>query len=178
MALIKRVTRLFRADFHAVLDRVEEPDVLLRQSIREMEEDLAHDEQTYRLRQRQREQLAKNEREFRQRQVSLAEELDVCFAANKEELARSLIRRKLETERSLQLLVRRQENLNTLLDQLAQRLDDNRVRYESMRQKADLFAEQNTDTDYADEWTDIDVRVRDEDVEVALLRERQRRAEK
>lgn len=178
MALIKRVTRLFRADFHAVLDRVEEPDVLLRQSIREMEEDLAHDEQTYRLRQRQREQLAKNEREFRQRQVSLAEELDVCFAANKEELARSLMRRKLETERSLQLLVRRQENLNTLLDQLAQRLDDNRARYESMRQKADLFAEQNTDTDYADEWTDIDVRVRDEDVEVALLRERQRRAEK
>ncbi|OOZ38928.1 hypothetical protein BOW53_13550 [Solemya pervernicosa gill symbiont] len=48
MALINRVTRLFRADMHAVLDRIEEPEVLLRQSIREMEEALADDEQQLR----------------------------------------------------------------------------------------------------------------------------------
>jgi len=178
MALIKRVTRLFRADFHAVLDRVEEPDVLLRQSIREMEEDLAHDEQTYKLRQREREQFAKKERDLRQLQESLTEELDVCFTADKEELARPLMRRKLETERSLQLLVRRRENLNTKIDQLAQRLNDNRTRYESMRQKADLFDEQNNVADQADDWSGLDVRVRDEDVEVALLKERQRRADR
>ena len=45
MALITRVSRLFRADFHAVLDRIEEPDVLLKQAVREMEEDIARDEQ-------------------------------------------------------------------------------------------------------------------------------------
>lgn len=36
MALINRATRLFRADLHAVLDRIEEPDILLRQAVREM----------------------------------------------------------------------------------------------------------------------------------------------
>ena len=41
MALITRVSRLFQADFHAVLDRIEEPEVLLRQAVREMEEELA-----------------------------------------------------------------------------------------------------------------------------------------
>ena len=45
MALITRVSRLFQADFHAVLDRIEEPEVLLRQAVREMEEELARDEQ-------------------------------------------------------------------------------------------------------------------------------------
>ncbi len=40
MALITRVSRLFQADFHAVLDRIEEPEVLLRQAVREMEEEL------------------------------------------------------------------------------------------------------------------------------------------
>jgi phage shock protein A len=43
MRLIARVSRLFRADLHAVLDRVEEPDLVLRQAVREMEEDLTRD---------------------------------------------------------------------------------------------------------------------------------------
>ena len=43
MTLINRVSRLFRADLHAVLDRVEEPDLLLHQAVREMEDDLAAD---------------------------------------------------------------------------------------------------------------------------------------
>ena len=175
MALIRRVTRPFRADFHAVLDRVEEPEILLRQSIREMEDDLARDERLYRRHERESEQLAKRENEFQRLLTSLSEELDVCFTAGKEELARSLIRRKLETERSLQLLVRRREAVAAQLDLLAQRLDENRSRYESMRQKAELFDRQNRETDTEDVWTGIDVRVRDEDVEVALLKERQRR---
>ena len=43
MALIKRVARLFQSDMHAVLDRIEDPESLLKQSIREMEEDLRRD---------------------------------------------------------------------------------------------------------------------------------------
>ena len=44
MALITRISRLFQADLHAVLDRIEEPDLLLRQAVREMQDDLARDE--------------------------------------------------------------------------------------------------------------------------------------
>ena len=40
MALITRISRLFQADFHAVLDRIEEPEQLLKQAIREMEDSL------------------------------------------------------------------------------------------------------------------------------------------
>ena len=50
MALINRMSRLFTADVHAVLDRIEEPDVLLRQAIREMEEALERSEHDVRMR--------------------------------------------------------------------------------------------------------------------------------
>ena len=178
MALITRVARLFRADFHAVLDRVEEPDILLRQAIREMEDDLAHDEKAYQRQRLEAEQLAKKAAELERSHSALNEELDVCFAAEKEELARTLIRRRLETERSLQLLSQRREVLDDQLERLAQRLGENRTRYESMRQKAELFDEQQREPDAVPAWQGTDIRVREEDVEVALLKERQRRAEK
>src|SRR5262247_3541760 len=49
MALINRMSRLFTADVHAVLDRIEEPDVLLKHAVREMEEELARGEQRARV---------------------------------------------------------------------------------------------------------------------------------
>lgn len=175
MALIRRMARLFRADFHAVLDRVEEPDILLRQAVREMEDELSRNEQACARHEAEQAQLVKREAEFRDALASLGDELDVCFAADKEDLARSLIRRRLETERALQLLAQRRDGLDTEVSRLKQRLADNRARFESMRQKAELFDTQRDTATTAFSWPPGDVRVRDEDVEVALLRERQRR---
>ena len=45
MALITRVTRLFAADMNAVIDQIEEPEMMLKQSLREMQETLAVSEQ-------------------------------------------------------------------------------------------------------------------------------------
>ena len=42
---INRVSRLFRADFNAVLDQIEEPEQLVRQAIRDMEDDISAAEQ-------------------------------------------------------------------------------------------------------------------------------------
>ena len=176
MALINRLRRLFVADFHAVLDRVEEPESLLRQAMREMEEALADDEQQLRRYRLEREQLTRKDVEYRQLHETLGEELEICLDADKADLARSLIRRRLETERSLQLLAQRCETLDAQTERLGLRLDENRTRYESMRQKAELFAEQQQETSLTDPFPTGDIRVRDEDVEVALLREYQRRA--
>jgi phage shock protein A len=66
MALINRVSRLFTADLHAVLDRIEEPDALLRQAIREMEEDLANTEQRIGWLEHERDQLAGRQTEIEQ----------------------------------------------------------------------------------------------------------------
>jgi phage shock protein A len=177
MALITRMSRLFRADVNAVLDRIEEPDVLLRQAIREMEEDLAHDEQRARLLEHDQLQLdsrlADTERALR----DLADQLDTCFDSGKDDLARALIRRRLEAEQQQRLLSGRRDALAQTRAALGRRLDDNRRRLDAMRQKSDLLAVDEADR--RDEcWTGPDVGIRDEDVEVAFLREKQRRAER
>lgn len=176
MALVTRVSRLFRADLHAVLDRVEEPDVVLRQAIREMEEEFAGDEQRVKLINHEQEQITARAADIEQSLGDIDEELDVCFASEKDELARVLIKRKLEAQRLKKHMSRKADALGQTLTTLETRLKENRARLDSMRQKAELLSEDKT-PDYAeDAWGVPDISVQDEDVEVAFLREKQRRA--
>jgi len=176
MALITRVTRLFRADLHEVLDRLEEPDVLLRQAVREMEEELAHDEHRMRQLDQELAGLGARRAALEQSLSGIARELDVCFAADNAVLARAALRRRLEGERVLEVLARRGEGLAGERDALAARLAENRRHLDAMRQKVELFAAE--DTAYRDNTGagGAEVMVRDEDVEIAFLAEQQRRA--
>ena len=176
MALITRVSRLFQADFHAVLDRVEEPEVLLRQAVREMEEELARDEQRSRMLTHEQRQLVNRGKEIRQSLHEIEEELDTCFEAGNDDLARTCIRRRLEMQRLEKELSRKHGAASETLEELTSRLHENRARLESMRQKAELLAGENTRKQSADNWHIPDITVRDEDVEVAFLREKQHRS--
>ena len=175
MALITRVSRLFQADFHAVLDRIEEPEVLLRQAVREMEEALARDEQRHKLLQHEQAQITAREADLEQSRQDIEAELDVCFDSGNDDLARSCIKRKLETQRYCKGLARKRQALQDTLDDLGSRLRENRACLESMRQKLELLSEETTLDRPADGWTLAETSIRDEDVEVALLREKQRR---
>ena len=175
MALITRVSRLFQADFHAVLDRIEEPEVLLRQAVREMEEDLVRDEQHSKILHHEQGQLIARETDLEQSLHDIEEELDVCFESGNDDLARACIKRKLEAQRFCKGLSRRRQALQETLKDLNTRLRENRARLESMRQKAELLAEENTRARPADNRALADISVRDEEVEVALLREKQQR---
>jgi len=44
MALMTRITHLFKADMHAIIDSIEEPSSVLKQAIREMEDLIVEDE--------------------------------------------------------------------------------------------------------------------------------------
>ena len=99
MALINRMSRLFTADVHAVLDRIEEPDVLLKHAIREMDEEFAHSEQRVRQLEHERAALVDRHGKIQAALAELVSQLDVCFANGNDELARKVVKRKLETEK-------------------------------------------------------------------------------
>lgn len=183
MALISRISRLFKADFHAVLDQVEEPAMLLRQAIREMEDGLSDSEHRLHITAAETDQLKTRQDELEHALVEMDEQLDVCFESDKDDLARDLIRRKLETRR---LHKRVAANLSAAQKSLlAQQkaLDENRATLDSMKQKAELFAERSPQTgcshrDFAqDNWNARDLCVQDNEVEVAFLREKKRRGQ-
>jgi phage shock protein A len=154
MALINRMSRLFTADVHAVLDRIEEPDVLLKHAVREMEEELARGEQRARALAHEHEALG-----------------DVCFESANEDLARKVIKRRLETERLERHVAERRAALAKELAALSAAVDEQRVELDVMRQKAELL----TPTAAGDDFRNGDFAVGEAEIEVALLRERQKR---
>lgn len=175
MALINRISRLFRADLHAVLDRIEEPDALLKQAVREMEEDIGNNEQRLKLLQHELTQLTSRQTDISQSQTQVDDELDICFESDKEELARTLIKRKLEAQRFHKFLGRKHEATQRSVTDLQQRLEENRKRLTAMKQKLELLTPDDTKPGIDDRWLNVDITVSDAEVEVALLREKQQR---
>ncbi len=174
MALITRISRLFRADAHAVLDRLEEPDVLLAQAVREMEAVLSQDEQRLRRLVQQERQLCARITDTEARLNRANEEMEVCFRAGNDDLARAVVRRRLEAERFAETLTRHREELAVKIGSLRQRIDDNRAQLETTRRKAEVLSPAET-TEADSEWRRNEISVRDDEVEVAFLREKQRR---
>ena len=175
MALITRFTRLFQADIHAVLDRIEEPDVLLGQAIREMEEDITRDEQRARAFKGERAQTGNRRSEVERAVQELQEELEVCFRSNEEDLARAVIRRKLQADQLSRTLVQKDKTLTDAIAELDDRLGENRERLSVMRRKFELLSDDLAPVHSGSPWASGPVPITDEDVEVAFLREKQRR---
>ena len=172
MALINRMSRLFTADVHAVLDRIEEPDVLLRHAVREMEEELARSEQHIRTLEHERETLADRRRKASVALTELADQLDVCFENRSDELARKVLKRRLETERFERHVAARQAALDKELTQRRGAVAEQHEQLDLMRQKAELLT---TTPRAGDEWGKTEFAVGDAEVEIAYLRERQKR---
>lgn len=178
MALINRISRLVKADFHAVLDQIEEPEQLLKQAIRDMEDDLAETEQRIRLCAHEQEALAIRKSEIVATIGEIDEQLDLCFKSKKDDLAKSQIRKKLEAERILKRLNSKFAANEKYLEEQGAALDENRTTLESLRQKAELFAQRApSQTEGASELDDVawlarDMNVSDDEVEIAFLKEK------
>ena len=168
MPLINRFSRMVRADLHAVLDRLEEPEQLLRQAVRDMEEEL----------QRGAAQAAALDKELRAARARMdelqrtrtraEEEQEVCLDAGNHDLARTAIRRRLETERLLSAVATRKEHLSEQAAALQAQLAEQNTRYEMMRQHVECLADQDAN-DVSAHNPAFEHAVRDEDVEIALL---------
>lgn len=178
MALINRISRLFRADFHAVLDQIEEPEALLKQAIRDMEDDLAATEQRIALCAHDQAALTVRRSEVEEAISEIDSQLDLCFESDKDDLARNLIKKKLEAERLHKRLSAKHAANQSFLDEQRAMHDDNNATLESLRQKAELFAHRPTvHSDAGSEFDDIawmagEMTVGDDEVEIAYLREK------
>jgi phage shock protein A len=175
MALITRVTRLFTADLHAVLDRLEEPDVLVKQAIREMEDELASRETRLRWLDHEHAQLTRQSADMNASLDAIAQQLDVCFASNEDALARPLIKRRLETQHLVgRLAARLQTNAQARVEETAN-VENNRRDLDAMRQKAEVLLDEAGSAGGVSVMR-LDTTVTDSDIEVELLREKQARA--
>lgn len=172
MALITRLSKLFQADMHAVLDKIEEPAALLKQSIREMEASVLADERHARTAEYKRQQLEGKRDQLAETLTELDQKCALCFQSGKDELARAFIKRRLETQQTQQWLAEKIAALNEQTHRLTQRLAEHQAQLAAMQQKAEIFLEDGAVS--SPPWENPSVVIRDEDVEVAFLREKQK----
>ncbi len=171
MPLINRFTRLFTADVNAVLDRIEEPDVLLRQAVRDMEHELDTMRSRERALQQEREHAADAEIREQDQLRALDEELDICFAAGEDQLARNLVRRKLEASRREQAAAARRATADKRADALETSIRDAAEQLRAMREKLEVLVD-----DPGRAAGTFETAIASEEIEIAYLREKQRRA--
>ena len=158
MALINRISRLFKADFH--------------QQVGDARQRRAHD------------QHALNERssELESASVDFGAQLDLCFESDKDDLARGLIRKRLEAERLLKRLNARHAANEAYLEGQRALFEENQATLESLRQKAELFASRRPefsagDSEFDDiSWMAREMTVGDDEVEIVFLREKSARS--
>lgn len=178
MALITRISRLFKADFHAVLDHIEEPEQMLRQAIRDMEDDLVQAEQRIALCSHEQDTFAVRKSELGNAISNIDSELDLCFESDNEDLARGLVRKKLEAERLLKRLESKLGANEQYLVEQRKLLDENTATLDSLRQKAELLSQRpavhgRSGAEIDDmAWAARDMTVGDDEIEIAFLREK------
>lgn len=174
MALVTRLSRLFQADFHAVLDRIEEPELQLRQAVREMQYALDQDRQRLQLLAHEAARLDKAIGTGETALAAYDDELDICLSAKKDDLARDLLRRKLTTDKQLLALRQQVETVAAQRQTLGTRVAEQEEQMTSMEQKLELLVSEDDGFNPAG-YAQTDS-IRNEEIEIALLREKERRA--
>ena len=100
MTVINRLSRLFKADVHAMLDRIEEPPLLLQQALRDMAQALAVNERRLKLLTDEETVLTQQHADSGAAAAEIQHELDLCLSAERDDLARGLLRQRLTRERA------------------------------------------------------------------------------
>lgn len=172
MTVLTRLSRLFRADLHALLDRMEAPDVLLQQAIRDMEGEIQLQQQEQKKRALEQQQLQRRGDELQNRVQQQEAELDLCLDAGNDALTRALLRRRLEQEQTLRLLQQRLQTLTEKMRGADTELQQQQRELQALREQADLLLQTPSGTrDAADTCA-----VTEADVELALLKAKSRRS--
>ena len=178
MPVINRIARLFSADLNAVLDQIEEPAQTLRQAVRDMADELAATERRCKALTVTQDALERRAADVGEKIAALDEELDLCFERDKPDLARSLVRRKLECQQFARHLASQRKENDAQLEAQRGVLAEQRDTLERLRQKAALFSDRSTavESPAGADWPATGAAIDADAVEVAFLREQQRRS--
>lgn len=176
MALVTRISRLFKADMHAIIDSIEEPESLLRQAIREMEDLIIEDGYKLNTMSEHHKHVLHSIEEIKSLLAQDDEELDLCLEEDNEQLARVVIKRKLERSRYKAMLDAKQAKLSKSIVDMKKNISDNKMSLESMQQKSELFLDHAESVNDLQSGSYSDFNISQDDVEVALLREKRKRS--
>ena len=142
MGILTRLARLWKADLHGVMDQLEDKGLLLKQYLREMEDDLQRKE----ARLAQLAQLCRkteNDLALRAEELDkLEKDLDLAVRRDKDDIARMLIRKRRILQAGCTQLKGQLQMLEEENARLAEIYDQQRLQYDEMKIKAGAYCQQ------------------------------------
>jgi phage shock protein A len=175
MTLMMRITRLFKADMHGLLDLLEEPETVLKQAIRDMESEIEHGQQALAEHQRSVERLRRTSGHLESSINTYDEQIEIAFEAQNDDLARTFIRKKLETENRLRVNMRAIADMTAETDAMQHRLREQRAQLDAIIANMPLHAGEQSHPE-PPVGSAAPSGVAEEDVEAAFLRAKRQRA--
>jgi phage shock protein A len=136
MGIMTRFARLCKADIHGVMDQLEDKGLLLKQHLRDMQEELDRKDARLAGVLASRNETER-EREQRSREVqALEQDLTLAIAKEKDDIARTLIRKLKPLAHHRDELGRHLQALDRDIAQFRTALDEQRLLHEQLRLKA------------------------------------------
>jgi len=178
MTLIQRMTRFLKADLHGLLDGLEDPEEVVKQTIRDMEEALERKEQTLTALHATLQRLTAEEQEAGRAAREINHHIDLCFEAGNEALARNFVRKRLETERQARDVARAVEETQARRAALENTITAQREQLAAVVQQLNRYMatrQRQASTTSAFTPGQSGTVLTDDEVEVAFLDEKRRR---
>lgn len=178
MVLLTRIVRLWKADLHGVMDQLEDKELVLKQSLREMRESLTKKQQESGMMASSVSRLNSHIESCEQDISKINQDLEQSIKKENDELAKLLIRNLRVQQASLQELKQQKEILEQEYAQLVFLLREQRFRYEAIRNRADVFLrqterERNSRNESSICATSVDSRYAEHEIELELMRRKE-----
>jgi phage shock protein A len=140
MGIMTRMLRLCQADAHGVMDQLEDKGLLLKQYLREMVASLDRKEHQRQALTRRLEQLNGQVTRHAEEMAKLETDLTLAVEKEKDDIARMLIRKRRAIESACILLNEQIADATREKNQLSETLADQRLKYETLKARADAYA--------------------------------------
>ena len=139
MAIMSRIVRIFQADIHGVMDQIEDKGLLLKQYLREMEEELAKKEARLTDLRAARTQSGRDRERLSREIEQLEGDVTAAVTRDKDDIARMLIRKQKSLTASRNEIDRQLENLDEEIRELSETVESQGLAYEDLKVKAADF---------------------------------------
>jgi phage shock protein A len=136
MGIMTRFMRLCKADIHGVMDQLEDKGLLLKQYLRDMEEELGQKEARLRKLVVSRDKLQQDCDKYSGECKKLDADIESALKKNKDDIARLLIKKLKPMATHRDELVRHIENLGREITQFHGVIEEQRLQYEQLELRA------------------------------------------
>jgi phage shock protein A len=139
MAILARIFQLFKADIHGVMDQIEDPGLLLKQHLRDMEASLVQKDARLRQMCFARDRAQRDYETGMIKSNQLEQDLEVSIQKDRDDIARVLIKKlkplkRIQSERRSHI-----DRLNHEIGRFRENVEQQRRQYEQLRQEAADF---------------------------------------